>query len=46
VRGRELLVVEQQVPPFRRWEERLEAVSVFPNVTLKLQGLALLFGAT
>jgi predicted TIM-barrel fold metal-dependent hydrolase len=29
---------------FRRWRERLEAVSQFPNVTLKLQGLALLFG--
>ena len=31
---------------FKRWEERLEAVSQFPNVTLKLQGLALLFGAS
>ncbi|MGZ4665721.1 MAG: amidohydrolase family protein [Frankiaceae bacterium] len=31
---------------FKRWEERLEAVSLFPNVTLKLQGLALLFGAS
>jgi predicted TIM-barrel fold metal-dependent hydrolase len=28
---------------FRRWHERLEALSQFPNVTLKLQGLALLF---
>lgn len=27
---------------FRRWQERLPAVSQFPNVTLKLQGLALL----
>jgi predicted TIM-barrel fold metal-dependent hydrolase len=31
---------------FKRWEERLEAVSEYPNVTLKLQGLALLFGAS
>jgi predicted TIM-barrel fold metal-dependent hydrolase len=29
---------------FRRWEERLQAISEFPNVTLKLQGLALLLG--
>jgi predicted TIM-barrel fold metal-dependent hydrolase len=29
---------------FQRWRERLEAVAQFPNVTLKLQGLALLFG--
>jgi predicted TIM-barrel fold metal-dependent hydrolase len=31
---------------FKRWRERLEAVSEFPNVTLKLQGLALLFGTS
>jgi predicted TIM-barrel fold metal-dependent hydrolase len=30
----------------RRWEERLEAVSEYSNVSLKLQGLALLFGAS
>jgi predicted TIM-barrel fold metal-dependent hydrolase len=29
---------------FERWEQRLEAISQYPNVTLKLQGLALLFG--
>lgn len=29
---------------FRRWQEQLEAVSQYPNVSLKLQGLALLFG--
>ncbi len=29
---------------FRRWQERIGAVSEFDNVTLKLQGLALLFG--
>ncbi len=29
---------------FERWQERMQAVSEFPNVTLKLQGLALLFG--
>ncbi|EHR61060.1 putative TIM-barrel fold metal-dependent hydrolase [Saccharomonospora cyanea NA-134] len=29
---------------FRRWEERLQAVSEHPNVTVKAQGLALLFG--
>jgi len=29
---------------FRRWAERLETVSEFSNVTLKMQGLALLFG--
>jgi predicted TIM-barrel fold metal-dependent hydrolase len=29
---------------FVRWADRLRAVSQFPNVTLKLQGLALIFG--
>jgi predicted TIM-barrel fold metal-dependent hydrolase len=29
---------------FERWKERLRAVSEFPNVTLKFQGLPLLFG--
>ena len=29
---------------FRRWRERLEAVADHPNVTLKMQGLALIFG--
>ena len=29
---------------FKRWADRLEAVSGFANVALKLQGLALLFG--
>lgn len=29
---------------FKRWRERLQAVSEFPNVTLKFQGLPLLFG--
>ena len=29
---------------FKRWRERLLAVSEFPNVTLKFQGLPLLFG--
>ncbi len=29
---------------FRRWRDHLEAVSAHPNVTLKLQGLALIFG--
>src|SRR5205823_6458956 len=29
---------------FKRWEERLKAVSQFPNVTLKLQGLAVILG--
>lgn len=29
---------------FRRWRARLEAVAAHPNVTLKMQGLALIFG--
>ena len=31
---------------FSRWEERLQAVSEFPNVVLKLQGIALIFGTS
>ncbi|WP_370182418.1 amidohydrolase [Rhodococcus wratislaviensis] len=31
---------------FTRWEERLTAVSQFPNVVLKLQGIALIFGTS
>jgi predicted TIM-barrel fold metal-dependent hydrolase len=31
---------------FRRWEDRLRAVSEFRNVVLKTQGIALLFGTT
>ncbi|HRD63111.1 MAG TPA: amidohydrolase family protein [Nocardioides sp.] len=31
---------------FQKWREQLHAVSEHPNVTLKLQGLALVFGAT
>ena len=31
---------------FSRWEERLRAVSEFPNVVLKLQGIALIFGTS
>jgi predicted TIM-barrel fold metal-dependent hydrolase len=31
---------------FRRWEERLREVSEFPNVVLKTQGLALIFGTS
>ena len=31
---------------FSRWEERLTAVSRFPNVVLKLQGIALIFGTS
>jgi predicted TIM-barrel fold metal-dependent hydrolase len=36
--------LDRSADGFRRWAEQLEAVSDFPNVTLKLQGLALLFG--
>jgi predicted TIM-barrel fold metal-dependent hydrolase len=35
--------LDQSPAGFRRWQERLEEVSQFPNVTLKMQGLALLF---
>jgi predicted TIM-barrel fold metal-dependent hydrolase len=31
---------------FASWTERLEAVSSFPNVAIKLQGVALIFGTT
>ncbi|MFD9663670.1 amidohydrolase family protein [Rhodococcus sp. NPDC059968] len=31
---------------FSRWEERLTAVSRFPNVVLKFQGIALIFGTS
>ncbi|TQC48756.1 amidohydrolase [Rhodococcus sp. WS4] len=31
---------------FARWEERLRAVCQFPNVVLKLQGIALIFGTS
>jgi predicted TIM-barrel fold metal-dependent hydrolase len=31
---------------FSRWEERLRAVSEFPNVVLKLQGIALILGTS
>src|SRR5690349_16354008 len=31
---------------FSRWKERLQAVSEFPNVVLKLQGIALIFGTS
>ena len=31
---------------FSRWEERLRTVSEFPNVVLKLQGIALIFGTS
>jgi predicted TIM-barrel fold metal-dependent hydrolase len=36
--------LDQGANGFQRWRDRLEAISQFPNVTLKLQGLALLFG--
>ena len=36
--------LDRSTDGFQRWRERLEAVAQFPNVTLKLQGLALLFG--
>lgn len=36
--------LDQSADGFHQWEERLQAVSEFPNVMLKLQGLALLFG--
>lgn len=34
---------DQSPAGFRRWEERLEAVSQYSNISLKLQALALLF---
>lgn len=30
---------------FQRWRDEMRAVSQYPNITLKLQGLALIFGA-
>ncbi len=36
--------LDRSADGFQRWRERLAAVAQFPNVTLKLQGLALLFG--
>ncbi|MEU2003252.1 amidohydrolase family protein [Rhodococcus sp. NPDC019627] len=38
--------VELTAEGFSRWEERLTAVSQFPNVVLKLQGIALIFGTS
>ena len=34
--------LDQSPDGFRRWEERLQAVAVHPQVTLKMQGLALI----
>ncbi|WP_068272709.1 amidohydrolase family protein [Aldersonia kunmingensis] len=31
---------------FARWDERLQVVSEYPNVVLKLQGIALIFGTS
>lgn len=36
--------LDQSPDGFRRWQDELAAVTQFPNVTLKLQGLALVFG--
>lgn len=36
----------QDGPGFSRWADQLRAVSQYPNVTLKLQGLALVFGTS
>ena len=36
--------VDLSADGFARWEERLSAVSQFPNVVLKFQGIALIFG--
>ncbi len=38
--------LDQSEEGFARWADRLRAVSQFPNVTLKLQGLALIFGTS
>jgi predicted TIM-barrel fold metal-dependent hydrolase len=38
--------LDQSDEGFARWVDRLSAVSQFPNVTLKLQGLALIFGSS
>lgn len=36
--------VDRSAEGFRTWRERLEGVAAHPNVTLKMQGLALIFG--
>lgn len=36
--------LDQSADGFRHWEERLHFISAYPNVSLKLQGLALIFG--
>jgi predicted TIM-barrel fold metal-dependent hydrolase len=36
--------LDQSEDGFARWADRLGAVAAFPNVTLKCQGLALIFG--
>jgi predicted TIM-barrel fold metal-dependent hydrolase len=38
--------VDRTADGFARWEERLRAVSQFPNVVLKFQGIALIFGTS
>jgi predicted TIM-barrel fold metal-dependent hydrolase len=38
--------VDLSADGFSRWEERLRAVSQFPNVVLKFQGIALIFGTS
>ncbi len=38
--------LDQTAEGFRRWRAALEEVASHPNVTLKLQGLALVFGPT
>lgn len=38
--------LDQSRDGFQRWTGRLEAVAAHPNVTLKMQGLALIFGPT
>lgn len=38
--------LDRSAEGFERWTERLQALSAFSNVTLKLQGLALLFGGS
>ena len=38
--------LDQSADGFDRWRERLQEISGYANVTLKLQGLALLFGTS
>jgi predicted TIM-barrel fold metal-dependent hydrolase len=38
--------IDRTAEGFSRWEERLTAVSQFPNVVLKFQGIALIFGTS